>query len=342
MVRDYKLDFIRVASMFLVIVIHISNIYSRNFANISLNSYFFATLFNGLSRIAVPLFFMISGSLLIGKKEDYKKSYLRVKKIILVLLAWSLIYYFWDIFVMGYDKPLLKTLITSFFTPMKAHLWFMYALIGFYIILPFIRKIFHNTNVDEDKLFIYLWVFFTGFLYVLRLLLQTININVSIMYPVPLVQGTYYLGYFVLGYVLYKYLNEIKLSERSLITIFIASLSFVVISTFGVSIIVDGYYEGMFAYRSLFYNLMAASAFVYILKYGDFIDYKLKKIIEFISPYSFGIYLSHVLFLNLLNKLEITIVHSLVGIPVYSISLFIISFILVYFLKQIKYIKEII
>jgi surface polysaccharide O-acyltransferase-like enzyme len=341
MKKDYSLDLIRVVSMFLVIVIHVSNIYSRNYMNISDFSYFFATLFNALARVSVPLFFMISGALLISKKDD--DSYVkRVIKIIIVLISWSVIYYLWDIVVMNYDKPLVETFFRSFFVPVKAHLWFLYSLIGIYIVLPFVRKIFNNTSFKEDKLFIYLWMFFTGFVYIFRLMIQLLNINTTIIYPVPLVQGTYYLGYFVLGYIIYKNIDKIKISNKIKNIALVSTISFIVLGTYVVSLLSNSYYEGLFAYRSILYMIFASIVMLYTLENKKMINSKMIKIISFISPYSFGIYLSHVIFLNILNMYKITVLPSLIGIPVYSILLFLVSFIFVYLLKKIKYIKEII
>jgi surface polysaccharide O-acyltransferase-like enzyme len=327
--------------MFLVIVIHVSNIYSRNYINISDFSYFFATFFSGLARVSVPLFFMISGALLLSKKDDdsYKK---RITKILIILISWSVIYYLWDIFVMNYDKPLVATFFKSFFIPLKAHLWFLYSLIGIYIVLPFIRKIFNNTSYKEDKLFIYLWMFFTGFVYIFRLMIQLLNIKTAITYPVPLVQGTYYLGYFVLGYIIYKNIDKIKISNKIKNITLISTISFIILGTYIVSLISNSYYEGLFAYRSILYMLFASIIMLYTLENKKMINNKMIKIISFISPYSFGIYLSHVIFLNILNMYKITVLPSLIGIPIYSILLFIVSFVFVYLLKKIKYIKEII
>lgn len=343
MKKDYNLDFIRVLSMFLVIVIHVSNIYSRDIINISTTSYFFATLFNAIARVAVPLFFMISGALLIGKDHDDEKNYIkRIKKLVITLLSWTIIYYVWDIFIMGYNKPLIATLFRTSFVPIKAHLWFMYALISIYLILPFVRKIFKNTNSNEDKLFIYLWIFFTGIVYVLRLLIGAIGFNVQILYPVPLVQGTYYLGYFVLGHIIYKYLSKIRFNKNQLLSIFSINIFIVFIITFTASIITNKYYEALFAYRSIFYILSSSSIMILLLKNKYILKRKVIKFIDYIAPYSFGIYLSHVIFLNIFNRIGITWLNSIFGIPLFSIIIFILSYMLVYLIKKIKYLKEII
>jgi surface polysaccharide O-acyltransferase-like enzyme len=65
--REHIFDILRIVSMFLVIVVHICNIYMRMYPKINIADYIVADLFNSISRIAVPIFFMISGSLLLDK-----------------------------------------------------------------------------------------------------------------------------------------------------------------------------------------------------------------------------------------------------------------------------------
>ena len=65
MKRDYSLDFLRVVACILVIVIHVANVYCRAFTSIEQVNYVGAVIFNAIARISVPVFFMISGALLI-------------------------------------------------------------------------------------------------------------------------------------------------------------------------------------------------------------------------------------------------------------------------------------
>ena len=57
--RDYRLDLLRVISMIMVVIIHIANYYCRAFYDIDKISYLGALIFNTISRISVPFFFMV-------------------------------------------------------------------------------------------------------------------------------------------------------------------------------------------------------------------------------------------------------------------------------------------
>jgi surface polysaccharide O-acyltransferase-like enzyme len=343
MKKDYGLDLMRICAMLLVIVIHVSNYYSRSFTDIDSFSYFFATIFNGLARVSVPIFFMISGALLIPKVDNFDQYKKRVFKLLVTLVVWSFIYYLWNKYVMNYNIYLLSSIFTTIFEPSKAHLWFLYALIGIYLVLPFIRKMLINLDFKEEMLFVKLWVSLVGGFYLLRLILQIFKINTTITYPVPIIQGTYYLGYFILGYIIYRYIDKIKISNKLLGLAAGLSLIITIIGTFIVSLIMGSYYEGLFAYRSLFYIIASSSIFVYVLKNKeDIITKRVTLVIDLISPYSFGIYLIHVIFLNMLMlTIEMHNITALVGIPTYTIILFAISYLSIYLLKKIKHVKEI-
>ena len=71
--REYAFDLLRVISMFMVIVVHVSNVYSRSYGIISNQNFLYSLIYNTISRISVPIFLMISGALLLDRKFDKKK-----------------------------------------------------------------------------------------------------------------------------------------------------------------------------------------------------------------------------------------------------------------------------
>ena len=85
--RDYRLDLLRVISMIMVVIIHIANYYCRAFNDIDKISYLGALIFNTISRISVPFFFMISGATLLNKKYDKEKNKERIIKKIITLIC---------------------------------------------------------------------------------------------------------------------------------------------------------------------------------------------------------------------------------------------------------------
>jgi len=344
MKREKIFDVLRVISIFLVIVIHISNFYMRRYNLISFDNYLIAGIFNTISRVSVPIFFMISGSLILDKDYDFIKYKDRLIKFIKILIFWSLIYILWDKFYMNKDINIINSIISIIFTPSKAHLWFMYAIIGVYFVIPFVRILVKNMNEKEENLFIKLYIFFTGFIYIFRLIISIFNIKTTVLYPVPIFQATYYLGYFIIGYIIYKRLslNDYKKYNIKLLLVYIISTLITFVSTILLSIHNSSYFENLFAYRSLFMMLSSISIFMLFIINKEKILSKLNEnIILNLSKYSFGIYLIHVIVFNFITE-NINIINysSLLFIPLISLVIYIISYILVIIFNKIKILSQ--
>lgn len=343
--REYIFDILRILSMFLVLVVHVSNYYMRRYSYISFGSYIGGSLFNTLARVCVPVFFMISGALLLSKKysfDNYKK---RVLKFVYILLFWSFIYIIWDKYFLNQDINVLTTGIRALFHPVKAHLWFMYAIIGLYITLPFAQVLVNNMDRDLENLFIKLWLFFSGGIYILRVVFSQLEISTSIQYPIPFIQATYFLGYFISGYIIYNRLSmkkDAKKHNKKIVFFYLTSTLITFAGTVIMSFIKDEYFQSLFAYRSLFLITSSVTLFSLCIINKDKITSKLNNnLILDLTKYSFGIYLVHVIILNLLtNSLEIVKVSSFIGIPFFSFLIFIISYIIIKFISKIKYLKE--
>ena len=103
-----------------------------------------------LCRINVPLFFMISGALLLGKEESLRDLFRkRIARMLAVLLIFSLFQYGVDLW-RGAAVPV------SFFWFVKATLagqveetyWFLYTYLGMLLLLPFFRCLVRQLPVS--------------------------------------------------------------------------------------------------------------------------------------------------------------------------------------------------
>ena len=330
MKKDYNIDFLRVISMLLVIVIHVANYYGRAFDKISKLSFLGEIIFNVITRVSIPIFFMISGALLLNKNYDSKKNIKRIRSKLISLVIMSLVYYFWDKYYMHNSYSLIKMLGT----PGRSMLWFMYAIIALYIALPFIKAMIDNMDEHLDKLFVILWLFFNGVLYLVKF-------KVNITYPVPIVSGTYYLGYFIIGYLILKYKDKIDYKKYNWHLILISLLCFItnIFLTYFLSQKRGYSFTSLLAYRNIL--MMIPSLAIFILIYFNRKNRE-NKFIEFISPYSFGIYLVHGILLNvLMNYFDYIHIISFVGIPICTIILLLASLLVVYILKKVPLLRNI-
>lgn len=317
--KNYNLEMLRILACFFVVCIHVSNYYCRGYSEISKGSYLFAVLIDGICRVAVPLFFMISGALLLPEAPDSKKNIRRIRRMLVVLVVWSIVYYFWNRWYRGegYDFVMILD------RPVKLHLWYLYVLIGIYLILPFLQKMVQNLSEGLLWYFVGLWVAAQGLEFFLS------GVDVEIRYPIPVVGAFCYLGYFVLGYVLEKYGKTIPLKTAGCCGIAAVAIGITVVVTAGISIHSKKHYEGFFEYRNMLIAVGAAMLFILAWKkeipqYSE----RIKGWIDLISRNSFAIYLSHLLYVDIV-KLDMNPLGmpSWIGIPVFTMGIFIMALI---------------
>lgn len=137
----YWIDLIRVVAVFQVVLVHLSYVIFFKEDLLSPN-WIAANFYDSFSRMGVPLFFMVSGYLLLGKSEpvaDFFRK--RLVKVGIPTLFWSVAYLLWSVeaYRNGTMKPLavaLSMLKTMYLGDVEIHLWFLYILIGIYLVAP--------------------------------------------------------------------------------------------------------------------------------------------------------------------------------------------------------------
>lgn len=324
--KDNRIEIIRIISIFLVIILHVTNRFLLN----SFNANKIILIFiNSITRISVPLFFMISGIVNIPKKFDKIKYLKRIFRMIIILIIWTLVYYF----INNYK---ITSLIHAIFSYLKPHLWYMYALIGLYIVTPFISKMLDNLDNYEEKLFTKLWLIFSGIYYILKVILELFNIDTTITHPIPIFNATYYLGYYITGYLIYKNKENIKYNKILLCIIAISCIIINGILTSIISMNNNSYYQGFFGYSNI---LIIMPSIILLYLFLDKIKDKDYKSIKYICPYIFGIYLIHILILDKLIK-YLSISNTIIGCIIYTILSFIISYIIIFIIKKTPYINK--
>ena len=146
-------------------------------------------------RMAVPLFLMISGSVLLGKEEDivtlYRK---RVLRIAYVLLSASAFYYALQILRGKRAEYSLFGLVKEMLSgEIQDSLWYLYLYLGIMLLLPVLRRLAMALNEQEYIYFIILQcIFSTGIPVIERLA------DVSVRSEIYLFN--LYLFYFLAGY----------------------------------------------------------------------------------------------------------------------------------------------
>ncbi len=132
--RNYSLDSLKVLAMILVVFIHVK--FPGQFG----------LIVTDIARIAVPLFFMISGLYIDGTQVDICKK--RCLKAVMLLGISVGIYLIYNIFVKGLSGffssitlPNLLKLIVFNKSIFAEHLWYLYAVLYCYVVVLFLAVI---------------------------------------------------------------------------------------------------------------------------------------------------------------------------------------------------------
>ena len=325
--REYAFDILRVISMIMVIIIHIANVYCRSYGMISTKSYLISLIFNTICRVSVPIFFMISGSLLLDRSFNKEKYIKRVLKYIVLIVVWDIIYLVWEYFYLGVTYDKLYMLIID---PYRAHLWFLYTILVLYAIQPLLKLIMDKSNNVVKIILLTVWIILS--------LASMINPYVAKFFTI-----FSYIGYFIIGKYLYDFIKKYDLRKYniSLVLIMIICFSISIWMNYSLSIKLNQFYNLFFAYRTPF--IMISSFALYVLIISNYRKDSLNKFITGLSDLSLGVYLIHGIFLDVTVKIFIySSINSLIGIPVFTVIIFVLSIISTIIIKKIKYLNYII
>lgn len=107
-----------------------------------------------VSSIGVPLFWMVSGALLLPKKETWEKVYRnRVPRIAKILGLFSVVRYLYQC-IMQDQKGGVGEFLRLFYTQeIFLPYWFLYEYLGILFLLPFLRKMMQNLTEREERIF---------------------------------------------------------------------------------------------------------------------------------------------------------------------------------------------
>lgn len=141
--RIFYLDLLKGVSIFFVVLLHTAAL-GLSMSDIGSVVWEVRNVTDSLCRFVVPVFVMISGTLLLNNNRQYHL-FKSVKRLIIPLLLWSMLYSFMAVtyqYRMISFESVTAFLRLTFLTP--THNWFLYMLIGIYLTVPLLRPIITN------------------------------------------------------------------------------------------------------------------------------------------------------------------------------------------------------
>ena len=153
--RKVHLEILRIAAVLLVIFNHTDGYYLYYSNTSNPLTWLFSALGSVICRTNVPLFLMITGALLLDRKETVKEIYRkRVLRIVAVLFIFSAFYYGVSIIRHKNTGYSVMDFLTGFLEgSVQESFWYLYLYLGILMLLPFFRKLAQNL---EDREFGYL------------------------------------------------------------------------------------------------------------------------------------------------------------------------------------------
>lgn len=323
--RSSWADLCRVIATFGVVIIHSSGPFFNQFNQISESDWLSAHFLNSLTRCSVPLFFMLSGSLLLHEKmqpNTLNQIFKRVFRIAIPLLVWSFFYLEYLSYHTGSSVDMLSVIKK----PAMYHLTFVYTLIGVYLLLPILQVIF-QLLVKRKDLQIYFFIFW--FLVTSFPVVTTSSFMQSFM-------NFTYLGYFLIGgLVTSKIKNEIIITKWHLtipIFIYIISIAITFFVTWKLS--TDAGIPIQTAYNYFSPNVILASIAVFFVVSKIRMNVFYSKSLHWISERTFPIFFMHIVILDFV-KIKIIPIDSTMPVLIQILFVSIVSFIVCLIISSI-------
>jgi len=300
----WGIDILRILCIFTVVLLHCTNgTFNWEFET-NQQSWYQYLYINVATSFAVPCFFMLSGALLIRKDTTVKGTLIkRLPNAGIPLLFWSSIYIVVNIYYWNLSTSFWKAVLGALFTSQYWHLWFMYPLIGLYLLLPFIAQAYYHWDSKIQ------WYAGALILCIPAVIFTMAQITGRLIRMPYFAFGFPELGIFILGRLLWDTMSRYKIPIWvSLIAIFF-SFSSICVSTYALSIQQNHPMELFGAYGNLFVTAFAASIFVLILSLESFWKSRLssgvKHCISGLARLSMGVYFVHMLFLITIGNSKI-------------------------------------
>ena len=345
--RKTHLDLLRVIAILFVMYMHTGENAYYLYAfpcPIYLKILYIAT--TAMVSVAVPIFFMISGALLIDKEESIKDVMLkRVLRIVIIIIIFSVIEYIYHIKVYGFPVDLQFFLQNTIGGSMIPSYWYLYAYLAYLLGLPLLRKLARNMS---NRDYIYLFILYLIIEGVFTAVIFFLNISeLNGFFVVPFINRV--IIFPLAGYFLENRLPKEKYNAKGLA---IALISMIVVLAFIVimTMIRDLPFEQFTVYDKGMY----ITGFTFVLDIGLYYIIKLMfvgrtpgkvftKFMAILSSTVFGVYLIDNIVRDQMMPLFTAIepyVGKYLGSWLYILSSFLVGAVIIFIVKLIPGVKK--
>ena len=175
--REVWIDWMRVAACFMVIIVHSTEPFYLGGSGsqiLTAADAFWASFFDSFVRACVPLFIVASSYLQFplhySTGEFFRR---RAVRILVPFVLWTLVY----ACIWGEPVSNLKSLVLNF-NYSAGHLWFVYMLVGVYLLMPILSPWAEKVGKKELQVYLGIWLF-TTMIHIIRDWASTAPLSVT-------------------------------------------------------------------------------------------------------------------------------------------------------------------
>ncbi|HIH8781889.1 acyltransferase [Escherichia coli] len=309
---DEKVINIRAVAAIMVVVLHVNSQYFHDVTNY----WTVFALIGSAMRPCVPIFIMISGYLLIGRvgsSIDFMKR--RISRLLPPILFWGVFYVFF-VSVVGNAQVSINSLISILIDPPMFHLWYLYLIVGVYLMMPILSSWYLSASFGDKIFYISLWF--------ACLLVAQFGLGVEIINRYYLGQFSTYSFYLIVGAFVKEvsFKCNVRWSVPSMVYILITLLitTLTIYDCYNNGAPSEKYYE----YTNPMVVLQSIFLFMALIKLN-----KSNWFTKVVSNYSLGVYCVHVaIILLIFPTIKTTIDNAFISYFA-SISLVLISSVII-------------
>lgn len=333
--KNLGIEYLRVFASFSVIVIHVAALAIRQTTGYS---HEFALFLDTFSRVAVPLFFMISGYLMLDchKQPTLSQVWKKTRKrVIAPFVFWSLAYVAFSILFLAWTFQSFNEVQISrqLFTGMTMyHFWFLPVLGCYYLATPWLNSRLKKLN-DVQLLGVIIISLTLGFAMQFASVLTGFGIF-------ALLKLIGFLGYYAFGYLVKRRQSQVR--KRISVSVYV-SLSLCTLASFWlangflsvertIGLITDNFFPAIIiASMSLFVGFV----------HHTYQNNRWQRFVLWLSPMTFGIYFIHVAILLLVATLgELSFGAMVLNPLLLIVGVSLISLLSIYSLRKIAFFRQ--
>jgi surface polysaccharide O-acyltransferase-like enzyme len=340
-------NLLKIYSISCVVLIHSAAPLLIQYHELGEIKWWIGNLYDAFGRWCIPIFLMLSGTFVIEKATGDPGLFFRhrSRRILLPFVIWSGVYFLWRVYANGEDIPLHAFPGLLLEGPIFYHLWFLYILIGLYLLSPILGTYLQHAGIRNTAYLVGLWLLLGSILPMAESFFDfetyfSRGANPSLLN---------YVGYFVLGYLLRD--KVLVRGKTALFGLFFLAFLMTAYGTYHITVIrKGGEFDGLF-YEYFSINVFLMALPLYLIGKSFKPPAFLQRFEERLGLVSLlaacvpGIYLIHPLVLSVFKRgmlgfsFDQTTLYPAIGIPLFAVAVFAVSFLIVLLIRQIPGIR---